>query len=226
MLGWVLKGAYTNAYSRAKLDVRSSILIFCPAGELHTTSSRGGAHCFSVELEPTWSDRLEKALLPEVPSTFERASVESVAMKLYQEFYEADRASSLAVEGLVLELVALAMRLNLGSTPKPPYWLIQVRELLHDRYREQLTITDMAEEVLIHPVYLASKFRGHYGCSIGEYVRQLRVHYASTRLARSEESIASIAHDAGFSDQSHFSRTFKKITGLTPARYRSLSGRA
>ncbi len=226
MLGWVLDGSYTNAYSHATLDVRNSVFMFCPAGEVHTTSSEAGAHCFTVEVETLWLKRLEEASLPNVPTTFEKGSVDMLARRLYNEFNQVDRASSVAVEGLILEVIALAMRLKLASRTKPPRWLTQATEILHETYRDPITIAEIAEQVLVHPVYLASTFRSNYGCSIGDYVRQLRASYAARRLSDSEEPIAAIAQNSGFSDQSHFSRTFKQLTGMTPAMFRSVSRRA
>jgi AraC family transcriptional regulator len=73
----------------------------------------------------------------------------------------------------------------------------------------------------VHPVYLASEFRKHFGCTIGEYVRKLRVEFACRRISESDSPLSDIAIAAGFSHQSHFSRTFKAVTGMTPAGYRT-----
>jgi AraC family transcriptional regulator len=72
-------------------------------------------------------------------------------------------------------------------------------------------------------VYLASAFRRCYGHTVAEHVRELRVAYALRRLAESEDPLSDIARAAGFADQSHFSRTFKQLTGTTPGAYRTLS---
>ena len=57
----------------------------------------------------------------------------------------------------------------------------------------------------------------------GEYIRQLRVEYACRQLSSSSTALAEIASAAGFSDQSHFSRTFKRQIGMTPSQYRAIS---
>jgi AraC family transcriptional regulator len=61
--------------------------------------------------------------------------------------------------------------------------------------------------------------------TVGEYLRRLRVEYTGRELSGSNRPLVDIGLDAGFSDQSHFTRTFKRVTGLTPAAYRSLHGR-
>ena len=52
------------------------------------------------------------------------------------------------------------------------------------------------------------------------YVRHVRIEFARRELAASSASLSAIAAAAGFCDQSHFSRLFKRYTGLTPAEYR------
>lgn len=75
----------------------------------------------------------------------------------------------------------------------------------------------------MHPVYLASEFRRRFVLTVGEYVRRLRIDYACGEIsARENVSLAEIALATGFSSQSHFSKTFKRVTGMTPLEYRSL----
>jgi AraC family transcriptional regulator len=69
-------------------------------------------------------------------------------------------------------------------------------------------------------VHVAQTFRRFHQCTIGEYLRRLRVDYACHELAGSERAICEIAAAAGFSDQSHFNRSFKRETGMSPSQYR------
>ena len=68
----------------------------------------------------------------------------------------------------------------------------------------------------------AREFRRYYHCTLGEYLRQLRIETACGELSNSEEPLSVIAANAGFYDQSHFSNTFRRYTGMTPTQYRSL----
>jgi AraC-like DNA-binding protein len=70
-------------------------------------------------------------------------------------------------------------------------------------------------------VHFAAVFRRHYGCSVGEYLRRRRVHRARQRLAETDLPLAEIATEAGFADQSHLTRMFKRFVGLTPGQYRT-----
>jgi AraC family transcriptional regulator len=225
LLGWSLKGGYTNTYTRGLQEIESSRIMYCPGGETHTTSTGAGAVSFALELEPAWVERLTGAFLPSAPTMFELGSLAPLIARLYGEFNEKDTSSGIAIEGIALEMVAVAMRFRKNPGGSPPRWLAGVRDLLHERFREQITISAIAKEVDIHPVYLASTFRSKYGHSIVAYVRELRIDYAARQLAGSEDSLAAIAQMAGFSDQSHFCRIFKRTTGMTPAAYRAVSGR-
>ena len=72
----------------------------------------------------------------------------------------------------------------------------------------------------IHPSHLMESFRQHYHCTLGDYVRQLRIEYATHLLSASDLPASQIAHTAGFADQSHFCRTFKRLTGMTPTEFK------
>ena len=97
--------------------------------------------------------------------------------------------------------------------------------VLHDRFKENLELAEIAAVVGVHPVYMASMFRRHFHKTIGDYQRQLRVEFACKRLATGLMSLAEIALAAGFVDQSHFARVFKRSLGMTPGTYRKQSER-
>jgi AraC family transcriptional regulator len=94
------------------------------------------------------------------------------------------------------------------------------RDFVHDHFAASVQVKDIASQVGVHPVHLARAFRAHFGLSPVEYIRQLRINLAESLLADSQVSLGEIAQQTGFSDQSHFTRTFRNEVGLTPARYR------
>jgi AraC family transcriptional regulator len=102
----------------------------------------------------------------------------------------------------------------------PPPWLERVREQIHDEFAGGLTLAALADTSGVHRVHLARAFRWHYRCTVGQYIRQRRVEFASHRLTASRDRLSSIAFDAGFSDQSHLTNTFRRLVGMTPAAFR------
>ncbi|HXI14462.1 MAG TPA: helix-turn-helix transcriptional regulator [Thermoanaerobaculia bacterium] len=91
--------------------------------------------------------------------------------------------------------------------------------------RQQISLASVAREVGVHPVHLARQFRKHYGVSVGERVRFLRVERAKELIAAGM-SLPGVALEMGFADQSHFTRTFMKLAGMSPGMYRRKSQHA
>ena len=147
----------------------------------------------------------------------------SLMRRLYSEFRNSDEVSPLVMEGLGLEIMSELSRNSIKDRAhKSPAWLDRARDLIHSRFSECLTLAGIAASVVVHPVHLASEFRRFYSCSVGEYVRRLRIEFACEEIARSDAPLTQIALEAGFSDQSHFCKTFKHLTGMTPSQYRSI----
>lgn len=221
----VLQGGLTERCDGQVRTALASTLIYHPPGQVHANHFLGsGARAFNVALDARWQGRLhEYALTLDAPAYFHGGRLSGLAAQLYQEAQEADSASALVAEGLALELLGEIAR---GCAPaaerQPPRWLRQVRELLQSQFAASLSLEEIAAVAGVHPVHLGSVFRQHYGCTVGDTVRRLRIDYACRRLAHSEDSLAEIALDAGFAHQSHFTRTFKRLTGTTPAQYRKI----
>jgi AraC family transcriptional regulator len=134
-----------------------------------------------------------------------------------------DEASPLAIEGLALEMLAEVSRRSARPAERRPVaqWLDQVKEILHSQFSEPLKLSQIANSVNVHPVHIARTFRKHYHCTVGEYLRWLRLQFACRQLSTSDTTLAQVASQAGFSSQSHFSTAFKQQMGMTPAAYRA-----
>ena len=142
--------------------------------------------------------------------------------RLAAELHASDAAAPLAAEGFALELLAMTSREKGAERQlgRPQPWLRSAEELLRARIRDRIGLAELAASVGVHPTHLARAFRARYGVSVGEYGRRLRLAWAAAELAGSDAPLATIAMEAGFSDQAHFTRLFKRQVGTTPARYR------
>ena len=103
---------------------------------------------------------------------------------------------------------------------RAPRWLAAARDYLEGDLAGSILLHDVAAHVGVHPAHLARTFRRHYGESLGEFLRRRRVEECCTLLSRTDTPLADVALAAGFFDQSHFCRTFRCHTGLTPSAYR------
>ncbi|HEX5735513.1 MAG TPA: AraC family transcriptional regulator [Blastocatellia bacterium] len=222
----VLQGNYTESYGKRTRTCERRTVTFHPAGEAHSDHFHGeGGRIFSVEIDPQWVERVaELSSIFNYPDRFCGGLMASLVVRIYNEFHEIDAASRLAIEGLSLEVVAEALRQQSRSPErKAPRWLEQARELLHDQFSEHYSIRQIAGSVGVHPVHLVREFRRHYHLTVGEYLRRLRVEFACRKLTDTDTPLIDIALAAGFSQQSHFTKTFKKLTGVTPNQYRTSS---
>ena len=219
-----LNGACSEVYANKVREYQAFTVEFLPSHQSHSLAFTGAeTRAFSVDVSSYWLERArEYSLRLENSVHCHGGLLSGLFMKLYSEFLQMDSASPLAIEGLTLEMLAEASRRQVNVSDRtPPRWLTRARELVHAQFSEHLTIAHLATSVGVHPVHLAREFRKFYRCTIGEYVRQLRIEHACRALYASDAPLAAIASAAGFSDQSHFSRTFKRLIGVTPAEYRS-----
>lgn len=193
------------------------------ANQYGPVSHRG----FMIELEQKWLNTCRHFLrVFEGHRHFAGGAVPALALRIYRESRVKDGVASIIVEGLMLEMLGHASRSLIKPPVRPPRWLMQARELLHERFNDSLNLVEIANDVGVHPTHLARTFKKHYRTTVGEYVRRLRLDWATRQLSETEDSIAEIALAAGFYDQSHFSHLFKQHTGFTPAEFRAFSNGA
>ena len=224
----VLQGAFTELAARHTRVGQPATVIFRPADEPHTNHFHQlPSRCLNIELAPDWLERFHaRVALPAHSIDVDCAALVGHTVRLYQEFQAPDAAAPLAIEGLLLEIVATIARTELRPTPRGQAdRLDQARTYLQAHFHESPTLATIAEQVGLHPVHLARAFRHRYQLTIGAYTRQLRVAAACRALVDTATPLAEIAVAAGFFDQSHFTRTFKRVTGLTPAAYRAAGRR-
>ena len=218
----VLEGTCTETDERGTRCAGPEALGFQPAGSSHADFWQGGGRCFSFEVPPA-KLALAGTYTPMLRHPFEVTTGEPVriARRLYGEFQRIDEVSPLVVEGLILELLAEAARSqHREAGTKPPTWLRRVQDIARHCFTDRPRLADIAAEVGIHPVHLCREFRKHCGCTFGEYVRELRLAFASEQLRNTRKSLTDVALSAGFSDQSHLTRSFRRYSGLTPLQFR------
>jgi|SRR5208282_1874911 len=192
---------------------------FNPSGVEHTTLiGPAGASLFTIELRPENLTGLNLRL-PQQPR-LDRGAGQLLwpGLRLYSDF-KARTADRLVLESHVLDLLgAISGFTSPESTPPP--WFAFVKERLHEEFRDDLAMRDLADEAKVHPVHLARVFRRIEKLTPGDYLQRLRVRAACHLLQQQDYPLVLVAMECGFSDQSHFTRVFRKFTGTTPARFR------
>jgi AraC family transcriptional regulator len=222
-LSLTLAGGYVERHGTRDVDYGTSSIAFHPAGEEHSVAiGTADVQCLNIEVRDEWLDLVAGAGGSQ--RSFVRAVGGPLAWLAHGLLGEArawSASSTLAVESAVLEMLAI-----LGAAPSPtpdrlpPRWLDRAEEILRTEYRSPLTVASLAARVGVHPVHLSRTWRRFRRSSLGDALRRLRIEEARRRLAGGTESLVGVALDLGFGDQAHFTRVFRRVTGLTPRAYR------
>jgi AraC family transcriptional regulator len=218
----VLEGAYDERYGQRRRVCTRGMVVFHPPGEHHSDVH----HDTPVRLLSIEIGRARLAALQELapvlnePGHLAGGEAAWLAERLAREFRGSDPASALAIEALVLELLVASRRSMPRDDASAPAWLARAQAFLHTHFAEAVSVEQVAAEAGVHPAHLARVFRRHHRCTLGDYVRRLRLDAARLALVDSDRPLAEIAVAAGFADQSHFSRLFRAASGVTPGRYR------
>jgi AraC family transcriptional regulator len=220
----VLQGNYDEVIDGRTTQHRFGSMLFYPAEQMHSqrfgeNGSRGlmfapPASCF--ELLSAQGFALDRA------SHLKEGSVSRIARRFLAEARHEDPFTPLTLNSLLLEFVAAFGRF--GHTErqrKAPLWLMQIRESLEEQPDTIRTNEQLARQAGKHPVHLAKAFRRHFGETVGEFQRRLRLRKAETMLTKKHISLVEIAFECGFSSQAHFSRSFRCAFGMTPSQFRS-----
>jgi len=217
-LNFVLAGCYREDLGSVQCAFGPQVTYFRPAGEPHSNRFREApARALLIELRNT--DLATPTLELGRSAWTSDPAAAALALRIWHELAAPDELSSLSIEEWALQLfehtVLRREQSGVGS--------VRVRratDLLHDGWRDPWTLSRLASAVGLHPSHLARAFHSLHGSTIGEYLRRLRVNEVARRLVLGDEPISSLALEAGFADQSHCTRSFRRQLGLTPAAYR------
>lgn len=224
-LYFVLQGSYCERYGERTIMAEPRSVVYQPADTPHSDTFHGTeVRCFHVEFTPAWDARLaETATSLNEPGFWRGGEPAWLADRLWRESRSDEKLSDLAVEGIALEWLAAVARAQRNAAPlAKPRGVDKVRDFLQSNFATSLSYDQIGREFGVPPAQLARAFRRRYGCGIGEYVRRCRVDHARRQLTETEAPLAQIALGSGFYDQAHFTRTFRRFTGMTPAGFRAM----
>ncbi len=217
---FVVRGRYTELSRLGRRSISEGQAFYHPPDFVHSGTMLGAnARILNVEFSSNWlatNDGSLKALEKHVSASPPQLS--PILARIYQELRRPDAYTPSAVHGLSLELFVTAERAR-GSCSPPP-WLARAREFLREATTPSITLHDLAAEVSVHPATLSRVFRSHFGCSVANYVRRLRVEKACRLILSTNRPFSEVALAAGFYDQSHLTRCVRSHSGLAPGALR------
>lgn len=142
------------------------------------------------------------------------------ALYHWAKYHQKEKHTQNPVDHVLIEVFEKYLKQK-SSGKKKPAWVKELKDIIQDQVDTTITLKQLSKHINIHPAYLSREFSKHFdNLSFGEYIRKLRIEKAIDYLDTRSYSLTKIAYLTGFSDQSHFSRIFKKHTGKNPSAYR------
>jgi AraC family transcriptional regulator len=221
IFGVMLNGAFDSEIAHRTLDCPPASAWVEPLGERHSNRiGREGARVLVVQPDPAsfgmFADFLDSV------QHLRHAGIAGDAARIAFELDAADDLAPLIVDGLVQTMLATAARQARRRQyhASVPPWLLLAQELVHARFRDRVSLSAIALAAGVSPSHLSREFRAHFGVTLGEYMRRLRVEWVADQLTRTSMSVSELGIAAGFSDQSHLTREFRRRLGTTPAEWK------
>lgn len=209
-------------------DVNAKNKTTCPAGSflLHNWqephfNSKESSHArgFHIEFERSWfKENNIDIQLWEGSKLIKNPRLHHILSKIYAEFRHSDSYSQISCELLIAELCDHMEKEKVYQFDKQPAWLHSLVEIVHE-HSEPLSLTSISSELGIHPGHLSRAIPKYFSTTLGDYIRQVKVKRAIDSMLSSKKTLSAITYDCGFSDQSHFSRTFRSYIGMTPKEF-------
>lgn len=231
VIGLIEEGVQRFEYGRTRHYTPSGGVLVLNPGDVHTGEAatpygfRYRAFYPSAEtmeeVASTISDRFHTT--PFFPTPVLEDPTLFQALQRFHHEAEHD-TSPLAVQSRYLEVLALLVSRHATPRPAPPgigrerREVHRVRTYLDEHYAEPVSLATLAGLVHWTPYYLLRVFRNEVGLPPHSYLETVRVERARQMVARGIP-LAQIAYDTGFSSQSHFTTTFKRLVGVPPGQY-------
>jgi AraC family transcriptional regulator len=161
---------------------------------------------------------------------FRNPQLAHLGKTLAEELTQNRLGSALYRDTLILQLHIQILRSIIGDSGKVsrpsraepalfPHNLRRALEYIHDHFREDITLAEIAATAYLTPYHFSRVFKQHYGVSPYQYVIQYRLREAARLIQHSPLSISEIALWLGFATPSHLTRSFKRQYGMTPTQF-------
>ncbi len=214
---------------------REGDVTLLPAGQACLWQQEGGrAEVLQIRLQPALVHAVAEAtnLSPERVElldsfVFQDPHIHSIAYSLLQELQSPGIGGRLFVESqatvLALHLLrrhsVFAPKIEQGREKLPSAKVRHVMDYIHEHLEQDVTLSALAEVVQVSPYHLLRLFKQATGCTPHQYLLSSRLKRVRELLQNTKCSISEIALLTGFADQSHLTRHFKRVFGITPAAF-------
>jgi AraC-like DNA-binding protein len=229
-IGIVLKGTRVICCGNMSITIPEDSLFVINPGESHACKSRHGGHSYftvCIEAESMKASASQISGKESAVPYFKNILLcDKELVSEIRRFFSlvVNTCSSLERESVQSSLLSTLI-MRYGNEPPIPRQtgshdgsIKRVCEFIRMYYSQDLLLKQLSREACLSPFYFQRLFLENTGISPHDYLIQFRIKKAQEFLAKGH-SIAGVALDTGFVDQSHFTRSFKRVTGITPGVY-------
>ena len=212
----LLNGCYSEKSNVSEQNLATGESLFRPANYEHKNEIGVlQSLCFNLEIKNTlFKDEflnIDKSYMK-----FEHNNLE--IFKIYLAYKQAFSKESLRL-AVDENLYILFGRGKINTKTQNKSWVKEVKQRVRFHPEQQYTINQVANDLNMHPIYFAGKFKKLTGCTFGEFLNRQRLSKAIDLINHSSKKLTCIALESGFYDQSHFIRRFKETFNITPSNY-------
>ncbi len=221
---FILQGGLIEGNKKEVYQCSAGALLFHNWQEAHyNIKPEGFARGFHIELDQKWINRFDLNLNKLQGNIhISDPGIKLLLYKIFRETKIRDTSIALSIQNLLLEIFVNMENMQNIHHKGQPVWVSEIKEILHAHYLDDLSLSELSVLLNIHPAHLSRDFSKYFRCNLGEYIRKLKVEKSLSLLSNKSLSLMDITFECGFSDQSHFIRCFKAITGTSPLAYRKL----
>lgn len=217
---FILTGGNREQRKKSEFEASPGKVIFYNSDEVHRNSNTAlPSKNINLEIESNFLEGYDIKMTSIGAIIHTNPDAKFLLLKIYNEMRQSDLYSGESIQMLFLNLVTTVNHL---LNKQQPLWIKIIYEQLNDRWAEKITLNDLARAANVHPVTISKHFPKFFSCTLGEYMRKLKVEKALSMLKSTSLSLTEIAYTCGFADQSHFTHTFRQMTGFLPGQYRKI----
>lgn len=216
-----LKGGTIEKRKNETLSVSPGTVLFYHSDELHLNQDTlFPSKNINLEISENHFKAFEITEELVKKGTANTVQTKLMMLKIYNECLIGDTFSKDSINMLLSNFSANQNYLEQFS--KCPNWVHLLYELLNDCWNQNPSLQDLSKILNINPITISKHFPKYFGCTLGEYIRRLKIDRSLTLIQQPSVSLTDISFECGFADQSHFIRTFKQQTGFLPKKFQQL----
>jgi len=216
---FVFQGGKAETRKSTSYTQKNGTLFFYHSGEKHRWISPSSlSKSANIEISHDFLKKYGLSELDVKNAIQSEIDAKLLILKMQKEMLVNDINSSSTINTLLLELITKADYLGKKDVPN---WIVILTELLNDNWNKSISLNEISKVVGVHPVTISKYFRKYFSCTLGEYQRKLKIAHGCELIKDLKMSLTEIAFHCGFTDQSHFTRNFKEMTGFLPKHFRN-----